>query len=462
LSGPPDWVQDSVFYQIFVDRFANGDLNSNPPKAAVWGEKPTRSNFFGGDLDGVRQRLSYLVDMGINAIYLNPIFQSPSNHKYDTEDYLEVDPRFGGTPALLALVHSAHDVGIRVVLDGVFSHTGDRFFAFRDLLVNGELSRFRDWYTVDDFPIRKSKPNYRASGGAAFLPQLRTTNPEVRSYLLSVATHWLKTADIDGWRLDVPWEQDHGLWRELRHMVKGVKPDAYLVGEAWGDGAPWVQGDEFDGVTNYRLRELLFRFLMQRAIDAETFDRELGQLLDGYPIQFRASLLNLVGSHDTPRLATLTSAYPSAADQMLVFLFTYGGVPLIYYGDEVGLQGGNDPDCRRCMEWNESRWNKTRLELVRRLANLRRERVSLRRGEYKTLCFRSRCFAFARMSANESVIVALNAGFQPELIDLRVGHLGASWRDALNDTARLEADGGFLRLRLEAGSFRVLWTGDDA
>ena len=462
MSGPPDWVQDSVFYQIFVDRFADGDPNSNPSKTAVWGEKPTRRNFFGGDLGGVRQRLSYLVDMGVNAIYLNPIFKAPSNHKYDTEDYLEVDPTFGGTPALLALVGSAHDLGIRVVLDGVFSHTGDRFSAFRDLVVNGERSRFRDWYTVDSFPIRKSKPNYRASGNAPFLPQLRTTSPEVRSYLLSVASHWLKTADIDGWRLDVPWEQDHVLWRELRNAVKGIKPDAYLVGEAWGDGAPWVQGDEFDGVTNYRLRELLFRFLMQRAIDAETFGRELGHLVEGIPTQFRASLLNLVGSHDTARLATLTNGYPSAADQMLVFLFTYVGVPLIYYGDEVGLQGGNDPDCRRCMEWNESRWNKPRRELVRKLASLRHERVSLRRGEFKTLCVQSRCYAFARTSPNESVVVVVNAGFQPEQIGIPVAHLGATWRDGLNDTPALKADGGLLRLRLEAGGFRVLWTGDEA
>jgi len=428
----------------------------------VWGDKPTRRNFFGGDLDGVRQRLGYMVEMGVNAIYLSPIFKSPSNHKYDTEDYLEVDWRFGGTSALLGLVKSAHDLGIRVVLDGVFSHTGDRFFAFRDLLVNGERSRYRHWYTVDDFPIRKSKPNYRASGNAPFLPQLRATEPEVRSYLVSVATHWLKSADIDGWRLDVPWEQDHELWRELRNAVKEIKPDAYLVGEAWGDGAPWVQGDEFDGVTNYRLRELLFRFLLQRAIDAETFDRELHQLVEVYPIQFRASLLNLLGSHDTPRLATLTSPYTSAADQMLVFLFTYVGVPLIYYGDEVGLEGGHDPDCRRCMEWNESRWNKPRRELVRRLANLRNERVSLRRGEHKTLGFRSRCLAFARTSARESVIVVLNAGFQPEHIEIPVAQLGATWRDGLNDGPSIESDSGLLGLQLDAGGFRVLWTGDDA
>jgi cyclomaltodextrinase len=459
MNAPPVWVQDAVFYQIFVDRFADGDPSSNPAITTPWGQKPTRRNSFGGDLDGVRQRLPYLVDLGVNAIYLNPIFKSPSNHKYDTEDYLEVDPAFGGTHALVELVKEAHDLGIRVVLDGVFSHTGDKFFAFRDLMINGERSRYRDWYTVEGFPIDKSKPNYLACGGASFLPQLRTTNPEVRSYLLSVATHWFEAADIDGWRLDVPWEQDHELWRELRTAVKAVRPDAYLVGEAWGDGAPWLQGDEFDGVTNYRLRELLFRFMLQRAIDAETFDRELYQLHEGLPAELRASHLNLVGSHDTARLATLSSDHPSAADQMLVFLFTYVGAPLVYYGDEVGLQGGNDPDCRRCMVWSESDWNQVRRDLVRRLANLRSQRVSLRRGKFKALFCRARSYAFARVSANESVLVVLNAGFQPEQLEIGVGQLGLSWSNALDQGPPLEAEKGVLKLQLEAGGFRVLWTG---
>jgi cyclomaltodextrinase / maltogenic alpha-amylase / neopullulanase len=461
MNGPPDWIQDAVFYQIFVDRFADGDPSNNPARTALWGQKPTRSSFFGGDLVGIRQRLPHLVDLGVNAIYLNPIFKSPSNHKYDTEDYLEVDPAFGGTPALVQLVKMAHDLGIRVVLDGVFSHTGDRFFAFRDLIVNGERSKYRDWYTVEGFPIKKSKPNYRACGGAPFLPQLRTTNPEVRSYLLSVATHWFEIADIDGWRLDVPWEQDHELWRELRTAVKAIRPDAYLVGEAWGDAGPWLQGDEFDGVTNYRLRELLFRFMLQRAIDAETFDRELNQLAEGLPTEFRASQLNLVGSHDTARLATLSSDHPSAADQMLVFLFTYVGAPLVYYGDEIGLQGGNDPDCRRCMDWSETDWNHARRDLVRKLANLRRRHVSLRRGRFQSLFCRARCHAFARISSNESFVVVLNAGFQPEQIELPVGQIGLSWRDALSEGPSLEADRGLLKLRLEAGAVRVLWSGDD-
>lgn len=460
MSGPPDWVRDAIFYQIFVDRFADGDQSSNPPSAAPWGDKPTRSNFFGGDLAGVRQRLPYLVDLGVNAIYLNPIFAAPSNHKYDTEDYLEVDPAFGGTAALVELVTSAHALGIRVILDGVFSHTGDEFFAFRDLVLNGERSRFRDWYTVESFPIDKSKPNYRTCGGAPFLPQLQTTTPEVRSYLLSVAKHWLTTAGIDGWRLDVPWEQDHALWRELRTEVKAIQPDAYLVGEAWGDGAPWLQGDEFDGVTNYRLRELLFRFMVQRAIDAETFDRELGRLPEGFPPQFRGALLNLIGSHDTPRLATMSIANPSAGDQMLVFLFTYVGVPLIYYGDEIGLEGGNDPDCRRCMDWDESHWNQDRRDLVRRLASLRREHVSLRRGKFHALSCRARCYAFARTSPTESIVVVLNAGFQSEQIEVPVEHLGLSWCDALSEGPPLEADGG-LHLQLEAGGFRVLLAGAD-
>lgn len=453
----PDWVRDAVFYQIFPERFCNGDPSNDPPGVTPWGQTPTRTNFFGGDLAGVEQRLDYLQALGVNALYLNPVFTSPSNHKYDTSDYLAVDPHFGGTEALKRLVRRAHQLGIRVILDGVFNHTGDHFRAFEDVLRNGAESPYRDWYSFESLPVQLDPPNYRACGGASFLPKLNTMQPEVRDYLYRVAAHWLQEADIDGWRLDVPWEVPHEFWRGFRQAIKATRPDALLVGEAWGNAQPWLQGDQFDSVTHYPLRELVIRFILQQAIDATTFDRELNLLRSFYPGSVRQTMLTLVGSHDTPRIRTIAGGRTRHVRAAFAFLFTFEGVPMIYYGDEVGLEGGPDPDCRRCMPWDSSAWRQELLVLVTRLAHLRGDHPALRRGDFKALLCQERTYVYSRALDDDVVVVALNAGFQAEEVSFAVptGAAG-TWRDALTGERRHAERDGCLRLKVGALDFLIL------
>ena len=231
----PDWVPDAVFYQIFPERFYNGDPSNDPPGTEAWGGVPTRENFFGGDLAGITQKLDYIADLGCNALYLNPIFKAGTNHKYDTHDYFQIDPVFGDDAAFDTLIREAHAKGIRVVLDGVFNHCGDSFASFQDVLEHGVNSPYKDWFDVYAFPIQQEPlPNYATCGGAHYLPRLNAHHPDVEAFIHKVALYWLARG-IDGWRLDVPYEVHTDFWRRFRETVKATYPDAYLVAEEWRD-----------------------------------------------------------------------------------------------------------------------------------------------------------------------------------------------------------------------------------
>jgi len=258
--------------QIFPDRFYNGNPANDPPGTEPWGNKPTNDNFFGGDLEGLLEKIPYLHQLGVNALYLNPIFSAPSNHKYDTNDYLIIDPSFGNRTVLRKLVKSLHSHGIRIILDGVFNHTGTGFWAFRDVLAKGEASPYKDWYYFEGFPVRmEPKPNYQCWWDIASLPKLRATNPEVRQYLLAVGTHWLREEGINGWRLDVPNEIEPAFWEEFRRQVKEVDPQAYLTGEIWRDARFWL-GKYFDGVMNYSFRQLVLDCFADKRFPLSTLD----------------------------------------------------------------------------------------------------------------------------------------------------------------------------------------------
>lgn len=422
----PDWVPRAVFYQIFPDRFANGDPANDPPRTLAWGGKPTSDSFFGGDLQGILDHLDYLESLGVGALYLNPIFKAPSNHKYDTEDYRRVDPAFGDEALLRGLVRRCHERGIRVILDGVFNHSGTGFAPFRDLEEKGERSLYADWFFVKSFPIRrKPKPSYRCWWGYASLPKLNTRNSRVREYLLEVATRWIRIAGIDGWRLDVPNEVPHDFWREFRRRVKAVHPDAYLTGELWYDASRWLQGDQFDGVMNYRFRDAVLDFLVRREIDGRAFLERVQQYLLAYPEQTHGCLLNLLGSHDTERILTLCQGDRDTVKLARVLQFTLPGTPMIYYGDEVGLEGGGDPDCRRCMPWDPASWDRELLEQLRRLSRLRGRLPALQVGQFRPLPSPGRTVAFERVLGEQRVLVAINAGSSPVRLDL------AGWKGVL-------------------------------
>jgi cyclomaltodextrinase / maltogenic alpha-amylase / neopullulanase len=401
----PDWVADAVFYQIFPDRFVDGDPTNNPPDTRPWGSPPTRDHFQGGDLAGVLQRLDYLAGLGITGLWLNPVFAAGTNHRYDTHDYLRIDPALGDEGLLKELVQEAHHHGIKVILDGVFNHCGDGFWAFQDLVANGTRSPYRDWFIATDLPVRADPPNYQTCGGAPYLPKLNTANPEVRRHLLEVATHWIEVADIDGWRLDVPWKVPGDFWDEFRAVVKDAKPDAYLVGEIWRDATPWL--DVFDGVMNYRLRDLLLDYCLHDHLDAEDVAFEIRSILaalgDAAPV-----MLNLLGSHDTPRLLTLADGSLARTQLALTALFTLPGAPLIYYGDELPLEGDNDPDCRRAMPADPHAWLTPTREHCRQLVQIRDTHPALRRGSFEPLLTLNGVLAYRRTLDGEDVVVVLN------------------------------------------------------
>ena len=403
----PEWVQDAVFYQIFPERFANGDPSNDPAWVLPWGTPPTPLSFMGGDLQGILDHLPYLRELGINAIYTTPIFAARSNHKYDTSDYFKVDPAFGDLELLNRLVKAAHANGMRVVLDAVFNHCGDGFWAFQDVMAQGSASQYRDWFILSDLPIEQNPPNYQTCGGAGFLPKLNLANPAVRRHLLDAAAYWLRETGMDGWRLDVPWKVPLDFWREFRQVVKGIQPDAYIVAEAWRDPLYWLQGDTCDAVMNYPFRDYVLDYCARDTMDAEDFDHYVRRLQSEYgaaaPVQ-----LNLLGSHDTPRLLTLCRENPARAVLAYICQFTGVGAPMIYYGDENGMSGENDPDCRRCMEWEQVKWNSTIRVALQKLIALRHTHLALRCGSYEPLLTFNGVYAYRRRLGDDQVLVVTN------------------------------------------------------
>lgn len=389
----PDWARGAVFYQIFVDRFYNGDPSNDPPETLPWptGEEGARSEvpqgsriFYGGDLAGITQKIPYLASLGIDAIYLTPIFRSPTNHKYDTEDYLSVDPAFGSLEALRQLTSEAHRHGIRVILDLVFHHSGDRFFAFEDVVAKGEASAYREWYFVRDFPVKRCPPNYDTfATGVAGMPKLNTAHPAVRRYLVDVAVHWVKAADVDGFRLDVANDVSRLLWRDLVQAARAVRPDLFFIGEAWHRAASWLRGDQWDSVMNYPWRRAVLDFFASGTIPPTVFWERLESLRFTYAPPVSHALVNLIGSHDTPRFLRLAGGEMWRLRLATLFQFAYPGIAQVYYGDEVGMDGGSDPDCRRPMNWTPDRDGLAMLALTRKLGQWRHRYPALRWGDLR-------------------------------------------------------------------------------
>lgn len=360
------------------------------------------------------EKLPYLLDLGVEAIYLNPVFASTANHRYHTVDYFQVDPILGGNEALRHLLEVAHAHGVRVILDGVFNHTGRGFFAFQHLMENGEQSPYRDWYHVKGFPLKAytAHPNYEAWWGNPELPKLKVETPAVREYLLAVAEHWIRFG-VDGWRLDVPNEiPDPTFWREFRQRVKGANPEAYIVGEIWEEADFWLQGDMFDAVMNYPLARAVLGFVGGEALDRDlaaqtglgrieplqalAFSHRLEDLFGRYRPEVVRAQMNLLTSHDTPRLLSLMRGSVERARLALALLFLLPGNPTVYYGEEVGMAGGKDPENRGGMVWEEARWQKDLRETVKRLARLRKEHPALRTAPYLRIYAQDGHLAFAR------------------------------------------------------------------
>ncbi|OAB45367.1 alpha-glycosidase [Paenibacillus glacialis] len=418
----PDWVKDAVFYQIFPERFANGDPSINPPGTLPWGGTPQRDNFFGGDLQGVIDHIDHLSNLGINALYFTPLFTATTNHKYDTEDYLQIDSQFGDVDLLKKLVALCHERGIRVIMDAVFNHSGRTFAPFVDVQKNGESSRYKDWFHISKFPIRVENgiPTYETFAFEPLMPKLNTENPEVKAYLLHVAEYWIKEVDIDGWRLDVANEVDHQFWREFREVIKKTKPDAYILGEIWHDSSNWLQGDQFDAVMNYPFTNATLDFFVEGSTDAEQFSHAIGKQVALYPRQANEVAFNLLDSHDTARLITLCKDDKRKMKLAVTFLLTFTGTPCIYYGDEIGITGDFDPGCRKCMEWDPSKQDHDLFTFYQELIKLRLDHSALRTGTFTFLSSQSgsTTLAYSREDEKDKFIILMNNDSKKHSIEL--------------------------------------------
>jgi glycosidase/fibronectin type 3 domain-containing protein len=489
----PEWMKNAVVYQIFPDRFYNANprndpspsdptVYDNPVLLKGWddlpegfcrfyvdfecGEGPLGRDFFGGDLQGVIEKLDYLQELGVTAIYFNPIFAAPSNHLYDTTDYYRIDPYFGSKGVFEHLVQAARKRGIRLILDGVFNHTSSDSLYFDKYArypskgaYESQDSPFYDWYTFFDWPA-----DYNSWFGFDTLPVL-TEIQEVRDFIYahprSVSRWWLKLG-ASGWRLDVANEKSHPWWQEFRPQVKSANPEAVILGELWDDASPWLLGNEFDSTMNYRFRRALIGFIngdfndpnqgFIRGLNPDQFDRVMQSIKEDYPAPAFEATMNLVGSHDTMRILWLltpgdrnredkefNAANLAEGKQKLKLLaiiqMTMPGAPTIYYGDEVGLTGDTDPDDRRPFPWGQV--DTDLLAHYKTLTSLRSSHSFLRTGSYDRLYTHNDdgTYAYGRKDVSGAAVVAVNKDGAPHdlTIDLS-GYLpeGTVLTDALS------------------------------
>ncbi|WVE62250.1 glycoside hydrolase family 13 protein [Enterococcus faecium] len=380
----PEWVKETVWYQIFPERFANGDKANDPEHTLPWGSKdPDREDFFGGDLQGVRDHLDYLTDLGVNGIYFCPIFKATSNHKYDTIDYYEVDPAFGDKKLLKNLIDEAHKRGIRIMFDAVFNHMGVHSPQWQDVLKNGEKSIYKDWFHIRFFPVDSYQMTdlpetaenipYDTFAFTPFMPKLNTANPEVQKYLLDIATYWIKEFDIDGWRLDVANEVHYHFWKKFREAVTEIKPDIYILGEIWHSSQAWLQGDEFHAVMNYAFTDSIKDYFAKKKITASQMVSGMNHQQMLYRDQVNEGTFNLLDSHDTARFLTLCQGNKELMKSVMAFMFLQKGSPCIYYGTEIGMTGEDDPDCRKCMIWEKEEQDLELFGFIKELVSLRKQ-----------------------------------------------------------------------------------------
>lgn len=482
----PDWAKDATYYQIFVDRFNNGNTkndvkdgeymfpypedpsneNNVKVKAQKWDALPERPaknrDFFGGDIEGVRQKLPYLSSLGINTIYFNPLFHSPSNHKYDTQDYRTIDPHFATNAEFKNFVKEAHAKGIKIVIDGVFNHTGswhrwfDRAGQYDTVgAFENKSSQWSDFYNFSQWPSR-----YTSWWGFDTLPKLNYGSTKLRNEIYnnpdSIAKHWIKEYGVDGWRLDVPNEagsnggsDDHSIWQEYRKAVKSVKKDAVIIGELWKNAQPYLNGDQFDGVMNYEgFGDAVSTYIndgmtiettKREKISTTQFDLWIRSILAKNPTQANQVVMNLLDSHDTSRFMHRAGNDKWKMYEAAIFQMTFVGAPMIYYGDEIGMTGDKDPDCRRPFNWN---YNKSEhlVPLYKKLGQLRKDNSALRRGTFETALIddQNEIYSYVRMDKKNRVLVVLNNSSGTKNVTVNVAKLGLGkgsvLKDELNNT----------------------------
>ena len=449
----PAWVNDTVWYQIFPERFCNGDASLNPEGTLPWNSGTVGlHDYYGGDIRGIRNKIPYLKELGITGIYLTPVFESNSNHKYNTRDYKKIDPHFGTNEDLQMLVKEAHEAGIRVMLDAVFNHTGSDHPMWEDVLEKGQASEYADWYMVNRWPVEMGHDTrdgrFYSFAFAEFMPKLNTSNPKVQDYLLDIIRFWIETFDIDGLRFDVGNEISHSFLKAVRYMTCHMKEDFYLLGEIWHDCISWLRGDEYDSVMNYPLSTAIADFWVYRNRGRETFEYDINRCFTMYYSQVNDVLFNLLDSHDTNRLMDKAGHNIDIFYQQLAVLFTMPGSPCIYYGTEVAMEGSYDPDCRRCMPWEEidSGAKEKEITEVKRLISMRKSLQSCksRNFHFPNDIPRDRVVSYIKIGEQESLQVYLNC--EEEAVNIDISGFfevvySRKWNTQENNSGILEPNG---------------------
>lgn len=408
----PEWARGKVVYQIFVDRFAT---DQNVPAEEWYRQDLGHTESLKGNLKGIRSKIPYLKELGAEVLYLTPIFRANTTHKYDTVDYMQIDPGFGSEEDLKQLTKAAHDAGMYVILDAVFNHTSRDFFAFRDLMMNQENSRYKDWYYVDAFPVKgEFMPSYRSFSYYGGMPKLNCGNPQVRDYVLHVIRYWTANCHVDGWRLDVADEIGRDFWREFRKELKTVNPQALIVGEIWHFNGSYLTGDQWDSVMNYHFTDAVKGFLLEGTLTAAEFARRLDFVRGRLKKEALPLLWNLIDSHDTDRFLTQAGENKKLQELAAALQLLLPGMPMIYYGDEIGMTGRKKAsECRRGMLWDAGRQDTGLLNHYKRLIALRKKYPALSRGELRwklqkgadrLLCWE------AELTGETTVAVAINCG----------------------------------------------------
>ncbi len=508
----PDWAKNAIFYQIFPDRFNKASSANDPEEIEIYQDvdqlheaiipdweqgiaesdepvltedliidgdnqihrEPGLFSWYGGDLKGVAEKVDYLDELGINAVYFNPIFKGTAYHRYNAKSFMDVDDRLvykGDTEAsnqfFEDLVEELNDKGIKVVIDAVWNHVGYEHWAFQDVVEHGADSEYADWFKIHSFPItplyeqdENNPPNYEGWAGYGHLPELDVNNPEVIDYLYEATEKWMERG-VDGWRLDVPNEvsdDNPSFWVEWREFVKDIDSESYITGEIWDNASFYLQGDEFDAVMNYPFRDAVIEFIGQGQGSADSFHNQMAELMLDYPEQAFYTLQNLVGSHDTTRFLTKADGDKSRHQLAAFTQMTYPGAPMIYYGDEIAMEGQDDPDNRRTMIWEDRGYtapDDNMLEYFQEIIELRNQEPALRRGDIRRVeTDNEMVYAFEREYQDEKLLVIINASDEVVDLTLKADYESGEYKDIYNDkTIDLGND---LRLEIEEVSGRVI------
>ena len=412
IVNPPKWAQDAVIYNIFPDSFATGKGKISGQASQKQWEGQTVRGKLGGTIKGITENASYIKKLGLNAIYINPIFTAGEYHKYDLIDYFHIDPCFGTNEDFKELVETFHANGIKVIIDGVFNHCGWRFFAFEDVVRKGQQSAYKDWFYGLQFPVVRPDngedyPNYECFGYERLMPKLNTANLQVQEYFCKVGRYWVEEFHTDGWRLDVASEVNDGFWRKFHEEVKSVNPEAILIGEVWESANHWLDGTIFDSAMNYDFRKHCKRFFAEGSIDAAEFDGRVTDMRMRYRRQTVYAQLNILDSHDVSRFLSVCGEDRSRYKLAIVFQMCFPGIPSVFYGDELGITGIREEEYRQPMPWGRQDELYAFFEQV---IGMRKQQKALTQGDYHTInaVAGSRLYGFERTYGKQRVMIFLN------------------------------------------------------